>query len=124
MDDLLIVDGDNVAHRLTASTPERRRDDLLTGVSSYAENAGVDVIVVFDGHGRDRAIGRVSVRHAEAETADSVIERLLASVSRLQDELEILELSLDLLGWLQCGGGPSGHAYPRVDGISRDVQSE
>jgi predicted RNA-binding protein with PIN domain len=81
--DLLIVDGDNVAHRLTASTPERRRDDLLTRISSYAEQAGIDVVVVFDGHGRELTIGRVLVRHAGSETADSVIERLAHKRSEL-----------------------------------------
>src|SRR4051794_29154808 len=74
--ELLIIDGDNVAHRLVDAVPERRRDDLLTLVSAYAEQAGTDVVVIFDGHGSDMAIGRVSVQHAQSETADSVIERL------------------------------------------------
>jgi hypothetical protein len=55
--------------------------------------------------------------------AHQVVERLLASVSRLHDELKILELSLDLLGWLQCGGGPSGHALPPCRRLSRNLQS-
>jgi predicted RNA-binding protein with PIN domain len=73
--ELLIVDGDNLAHRLSSSD-DRRRDDLLTAVSVYAEQSGIEVIVVFDGHGRERRIGRIAVRYAGAETADSVIERL------------------------------------------------
>jgi predicted RNA-binding protein with PIN domain len=73
--ELLIVDGDNLAHRLESSA-ERRRGDLVTAISAYAEQAGIDVIVVFDGHGRDRQVGRIAVRYAEGETADSVIERL------------------------------------------------
>jgi predicted RNA-binding protein with PIN domain len=82
--DLLIVDGDNVAHRLSGSDPERRRDDLLTGISGYAEDLGADVVVVFDGHGRDVTLGRVRVRYAESETADSVIERLAHRSSELR----------------------------------------
>ena len=42
---------------------------------------------------------------------------MLASVPCLDDELEVLELSLDLLRWLRCGGGANGHAStPVVDG--------
>ena len=52
------------------------RDDLITDVSNYAEQAGCDVAVVFDGHGRDIAVGRVRVRFAGAESADTFIERL------------------------------------------------
>ena len=37
----------------------------------------------------------------------------------LHDELEILELSLDLLSWLRCGGGASGHAGTPVSTASR-----
>ena len=55
---LIIVDGDNVAHR-RGGDPSRMRDDLVTDVSNYAEQAGCDVAVVFDGHGRDISVGRV-----------------------------------------------------------------
>src|SRR5262249_34985735 len=49
--------------------------------------------------------------------AHEVVEGLLAPVPRLEDELEILELSLDLLGRLRWSGGANGHAwYPHVDG--------
>ena len=60
---LIIVDGDNVAHR-RGGDPSRMRDDLVTDVSNYAEQAGCDVAVVFDGHGRDISVGRVAVRFA------------------------------------------------------------
>jgi len=72
---LIIVDGDNVAHR-RGGDPSRMRDDLVTDVSNYAEQAGCDVAVVFDGHGRDISVGRVRVRFAGAESADTIIERL------------------------------------------------
>ena len=72
---LLIVDGDNVAHR-RGGEPERMRDRLVTDASTYAEQAGHDMVIVFDGHGRDVALGRLSVRFAGDETADAVVERL------------------------------------------------
>ena len=72
---LVIVDGDNVAHR-RGGPPERMRDRLISDVSTYAELTGCDVVIVFDGHGRDLLVGRVGVFHAAAEEADTVIERL------------------------------------------------
>jgi predicted RNA-binding protein with PIN domain len=72
---LIIVDGDNVAHR-RGGDPARMRDDLITDVSNYAEQTGCDVAVVFDGHGRDIAVGRVRVRFAADESADTIIERM------------------------------------------------
>jgi len=74
-DPLLIVDADNVARR-RGGAPERLRDELVADASAYAEHTGSDIILVFDGHGRDFRVGRVSVRHAAADTADTVIERL------------------------------------------------
>ena len=41
--------------------------------------AGFDAELVFDGHGRTRAIGRTRVTHSGRETADAVIERLAYS---------------------------------------------
>jgi predicted RNA-binding protein with PIN domain len=72
---LIIVDGDNVAHR-RGGDPSRMRDDLVTDVSNYAEQTGCDVAVVFDGHGRDISVGRVRIRFAGDDSADTIIERL------------------------------------------------
>ena len=74
-DPLVIVDGDNVAHR-RGGAKERMRDDLVADCSVYAEQVGCDVVIVFDGHGQERKVGRVSVRHAGGETADTTIERI------------------------------------------------
>ena len=74
-DPLMIVDGDNVAHK-RGGEKHRMRDDLVADCSVFAEQAGCDVVIVFDGHGQGRKVGRVEVRHAEGETADTIIERL------------------------------------------------
>ena len=74
-DPLVIVDGDNVAHR-RGGAKERMREDLVADCSVYAEQVGCDVVIVFDGHGQGSRVGRLSVRHAGDETADTVIERI------------------------------------------------
>ena len=76
-DDLFILDGDNVAHvRGAGSDYPRAREQLVADVAGYASEAGIDVVLVFDGEGRGRQIGRVQVVHSGRETADTVIERL------------------------------------------------
>jgi predicted RNA-binding protein with PIN domain len=76
-DVLLIVDGDNVAHRRGAGgSPERLREELIAAVSAHVEQGGWQAILVLDGHGSAFSIGRLSISYAGSETADSVIERL------------------------------------------------
>ena len=76
-DDLYVLDGDNVTHvRGAGSDYIRAREQLVGDVAGFASEAGIDVVLVFDGDGRGRQIGRVRVVHSGRETADTVIERL------------------------------------------------
>jgi predicted RNA-binding protein with PIN domain len=74
--ELFVLDGDNIVHaRGVGSDPERARERLAGDVAGFAAQEGIDVVVVFDGHGRERQIGAMRVIHAGRETADTVIER-------------------------------------------------
>lgn len=76
-DDLYVLDGDNITHvRGAGSDYIRAREQLVGDVAGFASEAGIDVVLVFDGEGRGRQIGRVRVVHSGRETADTVIERL------------------------------------------------
>jgi len=76
-DQLLIVDGDNVAHvRGGPDDYQEVRAELAAAVIDHAARSGVETVLVFDGHGRDRKVGRTQVRYAGTETADTLIERL------------------------------------------------
>jgi predicted RNA-binding protein with PIN domain len=90
---LWVVDGDNVAHvRGGSEHYEQVRADLVAAVVDHAARSGIETVLVFDGHGRDRTIGRTTIRHAEAESADTVIERL---AHRRQDDREVTVISSD-----------------------------
>ena len=76
-DPIFIIDGDNVTHaRGPGSDYERAREQLIADVASWASRSGVDAVVVLDGHGGDRRIGRTAVRHSRRESADTIVERL------------------------------------------------
>jgi predicted RNA-binding protein with PIN domain len=76
-DELYILDGDNVAHvRGAGSDYARAREQLVGDVAGFASEAGIDVVLVFDGQGGGRTLGRLQVVHSGRETADTVIERL------------------------------------------------
>jgi predicted RNA-binding protein with PIN domain len=76
-DELYVLDGDNITHvRGAGSDYIRAREQLVGDVAGFASEAGIDVVLVFDGAGRGRQIGRVRVVHSGRETADTVIERL------------------------------------------------
>ena len=93
-DPLWIVDGDNAAHRLTPGAADHRqsRDKLVAQIAGYAAQAGIDVVVVFDGAGDGRSVGRTSVRYAGSVSADTVIERLAAQA---QEGREVMVISSD-----------------------------
>ena len=79
--DVLVVDGDNVAHarwrgRRGRKDVPRMREELLEAVVGYAARIGADAWVVFDGPGRDRTVAGTSVVHSGEATGDSVVERL------------------------------------------------
>jgi len=76
-DDLFILDGDNVAHiRGAGSDYARAREQLVGDVAGFASETGIDVVLVFDGQGGGRRLGRMQVVYSGGETADTVIERL------------------------------------------------
>ena len=76
-DELYVLDGDNITHvRGAGSDYIRAREQLVGDVAGFASESGIDVVLVFDGDGRGREIGRVRVVHSGRETADTVIERL------------------------------------------------
>ena len=77
MAELYIVDGDNVAH-VRGGGPDyaRTREQLVGDVAGFAAEAGIDVVLVFDGDGRGHELGRTRIAYAGRETADTVIERL------------------------------------------------
>lgn len=93
-DPLWIVDGDNAAHRLVPGAADHRqsREQLVAQVAGYAAQAGIDVVLVFDGAGDSRSVGRTSVRYAGSVSADTVIERLAAQA---QEGREVTVISSD-----------------------------
>lgn len=75
--ELYIVDGDNVCHlRGPGDDYPRARELLVAEIAGYMAQSGIDAVVVLDGHGTGREIGRTRVTHSGRETADTVIERL------------------------------------------------
>jgi predicted RNA-binding protein with PIN domain len=75
--ELYVIDGDNVCHLRGAGDDYQRARELLVGeIAGYMAQVGIDAVVVLDGHGSDRQIGRTRVTHSGRETADTVIERL------------------------------------------------
>lgn len=112
---LWIVDGDNVAHvRGGADRYEEVRAGLVAAVVDHAARAGVEVVLVFDGHGRDTALGTTRIRYAANETADTVIERL---AHRSQHDHEVTVVSSDtvLRHVAQRGGVQAMSAREFVD---------
>jgi len=76
-DELYILDGDNVAHaRGAGSDYARAREELVGEVAGFASEAGIDIVLVFDGTGGGRRVGRLQVVYSGRETADTIIERL------------------------------------------------
>jgi len=106
MAELLVIDGDNVAHRLPGVAEDRRRETLIALVSSYCEAGGLEAMVVLDGHGADFTIGQVAIRHAGDHDADTVIERM---AHRLAAEHEVTVVSSDAaLRHVAARGGVHG----------------
>jgi predicted RNA-binding protein with PIN domain len=121
---LWIVDGDNVAHlRGGPERYEQVRADLVTAVIDHAARSGIETVLVFDGHGRDRAIGRATVRHAGSETADTLIERL---AHRNQSDHEVTVISSDtvLRHVAQRGGVQAMSAREYVDRLAASAVND
>jgi predicted RNA-binding protein with PIN domain len=115
---LWIVDGDNVAHvRGGSERYEEVRAGLVTAVVDHAARSGISVVLVFDGHGRDSAVGGTRIRYAGSETADTVIERL---AHRSQHDHQVTVISSDtvLRHVAQRGGVQAMSAREYVDRLA------
>ncbi len=115
---LWIVDGDNVAHvRGGSERYEQVRAGLVTAVVDHAARSGITVVLVFDGHGRDSAVGTTRIRFAGNETADTLIERL---AHRSQHDREVTVISSDtvLRHVAQRGGVQAMSAREYVDRLA------
>lgn len=75
---LYLFDGSNLFHEGGFDG----RDELVDALASFVALKGADGVVVFDGAGSERALGRLSVRFAPH--ADDALERLAAE-SRLRE---------------------------------------
>jgi predicted RNA-binding protein with PIN domain len=123
-DPLLIVDGDNVAHvRGGPDDYQEVRAELAAAVIDHAARSGIETVLVFDGHGRDRRMGRTQVRYAGSETADSVIERL---AHRHQSDRVVTVVSSDtvLRHVAQRGGVQAMSAREYVDRLAAAPSDE
>jgi predicted RNA-binding protein with PIN domain len=80
---LYLFDGYNLFHAGAYGEPDELVDDL----ASFVGRAGARGIVVFDGHGPERTVGRLDVRYAEH--ADTLLERLAAE-HRDRDEVVLV----------------------------------
>jgi predicted RNA-binding protein with PIN domain len=123
-DPLLIVDGDNVAHvRGGPDGYQEVRAELAAAVIDHAARSGIETVLVFDGHGRDRRMGRTQVRYAGSETADSVIERL---AHRHQSDRVVTVVSSDtvLRHVAQRGGVQAMSAREYVDRLAAAPSDE
>ncbi|MGI9658101.1 MAG: NYN domain-containing protein [Gaiellaceae bacterium] len=67
-----VFDGSNLVHAGELGS----REELIDQLASFVATRGVSGVVVFDGVGDERTIGRLSVRYAAH--ADDLIERLAA----------------------------------------------
>jgi predicted RNA-binding protein with PIN domain len=122
--DLWIVDGDNVAHvRGGADRYEQVRADLVAAVVDHAARAGTETVLVFDGHGRDRSVGRTTIRFAGTETADTLIERL---AHRSQHDHAVTVISSDtvLRHVAQRGGVQAMSAREYVDWLASAASND
>ncbi|HXF97759.1 MAG TPA: NYN domain-containing protein [Gaiellaceae bacterium] len=69
---LYLFDGSNLFH----AGDFRDREELVDRLASYVALRGARGVVVFDGQGREREVGPLSVRYAPH--ADDLLERLAA----------------------------------------------
>ena len=80
---LYLFDGYNLLHAGGYDDPR----ELVDQLASFVAEAGARGIVVFDGHGRTSAIGRLEIRYAE--DADTLLERLAAE-HRDREEVQLV----------------------------------
>ena len=80
---LYLFDGSNLFH--AGSYAER--DELVDALASFVALRGAQGVVVFDGVGAERTIGRLVVRYAPH--ADDMLERLAAEHRELEQVLVV-----------------------------------
>jgi predicted RNA-binding protein with PIN domain len=121
---LLIVDGDNVAHlRGGPDDYQQVRAALVTASIDHAARSGIETVLVFDGHGRDRKVGRTGIRYAGSETADTVIERL-AHANQHERSVTVVSSDAVLRHVAQRGGVNAMSAREYVDRLSAPPADE
>ena len=84
----VIIDGNNLLHSLPRS--ERSRGDVRRQALDSVRREGIQLTVVFDGPPPQGAppvehLGNVTVRYSGAETADSVIVKILPANRQAKD---------------------------------------
>jgi predicted RNA-binding protein with PIN domain len=80
---LYLFDGSNLFHAGSYGD----RDELVDALASFVALRGAQGVVVFDGVGAERTIGRLTVRYAPH--ADDVLERLAAEHRDREDVLVV-----------------------------------
>ena len=80
---LYLFDGSNLFHAGSYGD----RDELVDALASFVALRGARGVVVFDGVGAERTIGRLTVRYAPH--ADDVLERLAAEHRDREDVLVV-----------------------------------
>jgi predicted RNA-binding protein with PIN domain len=85
--DVVVVDGDNVAHARWRGRRGRRDVPrmlrvLLEDVVGYAARIGAEAVVVFDGAGADTLLAATSVIYSGDASGDSVVERVTYELSQ------------------------------------------
>ena len=88
---LYLFDGYNVLHAAGLDD----RDQLIDDLASFVALRGARGVVVFDGGGEDRVVGRLEVRHAAH--ADAMLERLAAE-HRLTERVCLISSDSTLRG--------------------------
>jgi predicted RNA-binding protein with PIN domain len=123
-DPLLIVDGDNVAHvRGGPDDYQEVRAQLAAASIDHAARSGIETVLVFDGHGRDRRVGRAQIRYAGSETADTVIERL-AHAHQHERSVTVVSSDTVLRHVAQRGGVNAMSAREYVDRLAAPPPDE
>jgi predicted RNA-binding protein with PIN domain len=116
--ELYIVDGDNVCHlRGPGDDYARARELLVAEIAGYMAQTGIGAVVVLDGHGQNRSIGRTRVTYSGRETADTIIERL---AHRSADGQEVTVVSSDsVLRHVAQRSGVHAMSFQPQEGPSR-----
>jgi predicted RNA-binding protein with PIN domain len=129
----LFVDGHSVIfawpelNRMHAKRGAHARAALVKLLTSYQDNSGIRVVLVFDGQGKEVSEetepGGIQIFYsAKAGTADEIIERLTAKYGAVHDITVVTRDRLEQQTVLSFGGhviGPEG-----LRGLVADAEAE